>query len=38
MLAEHELEAKEREKKLEECWGPSASEGPLKHDLTIFLE
>jgi hypothetical protein len=21
-----------------ECWGPSASEGPQKHDLTMFLE
>jgi hypothetical protein len=21
-----------------ECWGPSASEGPQKHDLTVFLE
>jgi hypothetical protein len=20
------------------CWGPSASEGPQKHDLTMFLE
>jgi hypothetical protein len=20
------------------CWGPSASEGPQKHDLTVFLE
>jgi hypothetical protein len=20
------------------CWGPSASEGPQKHDLTISLE
>jgi hypothetical protein len=20
------------------CWGPSASEGPQKHDLTKFLE
>jgi hypothetical protein len=20
------------------CWGPSAFEGPQKHDLTIFLE
>jgi hypothetical protein len=23
---------------VEECWGPSASEGPQKHDLTMFLE
>jgi hypothetical protein len=22
----------------EDCWGPSASEGPQKHDLTMFLE
>jgi hypothetical protein len=22
----------------EGCWGPSASEGPQKHDLTVFLE
>jgi hypothetical protein len=21
-----------------DCWGPSASEGPQKHDLTMFLE
>jgi hypothetical protein len=21
-----------------ECWGPSASEGPQKQDLTVFLE
>jgi hypothetical protein len=20
------------------CWGPSSSEGPQKHDLTMFLE
>jgi hypothetical protein len=20
------------------CWGPSASEGPQKHELTMFLE
>jgi hypothetical protein len=20
------------------CWGPSSSEGPKKHDLTMFLE
>jgi hypothetical protein len=20
------------------CWGPSASEGPQKHDLTVFIE
>ena len=20
------------------CWGPSASEGPQKHDVTMFLE
>jgi hypothetical protein len=20
------------------CWGPSASEGPQKHNLTMFLE
>jgi hypothetical protein len=20
----------------EECWGPSSSEGPQKHDLTMF--
>jgi hypothetical protein len=24
--------------KEEVCWGPSASEGPQKHDLTMFLE
>ena len=24
--------------KLTNCWGPSASEGPQKHDLTMFLE
>jgi hypothetical protein len=23
---------------LPSCWGPSASEGPQKHDLTMFLE
>jgi hypothetical protein len=23
---------------LHTCWGPSASEGPQKHDLTMFLE
>jgi hypothetical protein len=23
---------------LTRCWGPSASEGPQKHDLTMFLE
>jgi hypothetical protein len=23
---------------LDTCWGPSASEGPQKHDLTMFLE
>jgi hypothetical protein len=23
---------------IHECWGPSASEGPQKHDLTMFLE
>jgi hypothetical protein len=23
---------------IRECWGPSASEGPQKHDLTMFLE
>jgi hypothetical protein len=23
---------------LQHCWGPSASEGPQNHDLTIFLE
>jgi hypothetical protein len=22
----------------ESCWGPSSSEGPQKHDLTMFLE
>jgi hypothetical protein len=22
----------------ENCWGPSASEGPQKHDLKVFLE
>jgi hypothetical protein len=22
----------------EHCWGPSASEGPQKHNLTMFLE
>jgi hypothetical protein len=22
--------------KVESCWGPSASEGPQKHDLTMF--
>jgi hypothetical protein len=22
----------------EGCWGPSASEGPQKHDLIVFLE
>jgi hypothetical protein len=22
----------------QKCWGPSASEGPQKHDLTMFLE
>jgi hypothetical protein len=21
-----------------DCWGPSASEGPQKHNLTMFLE
>jgi hypothetical protein len=21
-----------------DCWGPSASEGPQKQDLTVFLE
>jgi hypothetical protein len=24
--------------KLQYCWGPSAYEGPQKHDLTVFLE
>jgi hypothetical protein len=24
--------------KVRYCWGPSASEGPQKHDLTVFLE
>jgi hypothetical protein len=32
-------ESFEQEKqKLNACWGPSASEGPQKHDLTVFLE
>jgi hypothetical protein len=22
--------------RIEDCWGPSASEGPQKHDLTMF--
>jgi hypothetical protein len=22
----------------EDCWGPSVSEGPQKHDLTMFLK
>jgi hypothetical protein len=22
----------------DDCWGPSASEGPQKQDLTVFLE
>ena len=24
--------------KANSCWGPSASEGPQKHDLIVFLE
>jgi hypothetical protein len=27
-----------RDRKGGNCWGPSASEGPQKHDLTMFLE
>jgi hypothetical protein len=29
---------KETEEKVQRCWGPSASECPQKHDLTMFLE
>jgi hypothetical protein len=25
-------------KVFEDCWGPSASEGPQKQDLTVFLQ
>jgi hypothetical protein len=28
----------EQEIRKGQCWGPSASEGPQKHDLTMFLE
>jgi hypothetical protein len=28
----------EQEIRYDECWGPSASEGPQKHDLTMSLE
>jgi hypothetical protein len=27
-----------RELQRDPCWGPSASEGPQKQDLTVFLE
>jgi hypothetical protein len=30
--------AQNLQKLKELCWGPSASEGPQKHDLTMFLE
>jgi hypothetical protein len=29
---------KDRQMQLPRCWGPSASEGPQKQDLTVFLE
>jgi chromosome segregation ATPase len=41
-LNEENRELKDRLVKIKEdytkCWGPSASEGPQKHDLTMFLE
>jgi hypothetical protein len=32
------VEDDENKRALRICWGPSASEGPQKHDLTMFLE
>jgi hypothetical protein len=29
-------ESRNKGKGKEKCWGPSASEGPQKHDLTMF--
>jgi hypothetical protein len=36
MGVEHQKE--ERTEEEHRCWGPSSSEGPQKHDLTMFLE
>jgi hypothetical protein len=37
-IEETRLQAIEHINKYQACWGPSSSEGPQKHDLTMFLE
>jgi hypothetical protein len=32
------IDEKNNEREDASCWGPSSSEGPQKHDLTMFLE
>jgi hypothetical protein len=32
------LDGKDKDFQEDTCWGPSSSEGPQKHDLTMFLE